>query len=86
MALSRHLLFNLDLSLPLKLYFKKGDVRFALFPFHVFVSGFVYEIKGSEVCMSMSDHTTKQRLLQEFFANKVSFSWKTGFCCFTRVG
>ena len=26
--------------------------------------------------MSMSDHT-KQRLLQEFFANKVSFSWKT---------
>ena len=26
--------------------------------------------------MSMSDHI-KQRVLQEFFANKVSFSWKT---------
>ena len=26
--------------------------------------------------MSMFDHT-KQRVLQEFFANKVSFSWKT---------
>ena len=27
--------------------------------------------------MSMSDHI-KQRVLQDFFANKVSFSWKTG--------
>ena len=26
--------------------------------------------------MSMSDHI-KQRVLREFFANKVSFSWKT---------
>ena len=28
--------------------------------------------------MCMSDHI-KQRLLQEFFANKVSFSWKTAY-------
>ena len=40
MALSKHLLFNLDSSLPLNLYFEKGDVRFAASPFHFFVSGF----------------------------------------------
>ena len=39
-ALSKHLLFNLDSSLPLNSYFKKEDVQFAPFPFHVFVSGF----------------------------------------------
>ena len=49
----------------------KGDVRFAAFPSHFFI----YEVQGSEFCMSMSDHiATEQQVLQEFFAKKVSDS------------
>ena len=38
--------------------------------------------------MSISDHI-KQQVVQEFFAKKVSFSWKTAklvFFCSVRVG
>ena len=44
MALLKQLLFDLDSSLPLNLYFKKGDVRFAAFPFIFLFRGFVYEV------------------------------------------
>ena len=45
MAFSKHLLFNLDSFLPLNLYFKKMDVRFAAFPLILFLfRGFVYEV------------------------------------------
>ena len=48
MALSKHLLFNLDSSLPVNLYFKEGDVRFAAFPFHFSCFGVLFmKYKGA---------------------------------------
>ena len=52
--------------------FDKWDVRFASFPSHFFL----VMKSETEFFMSMSDHV-KQQVLQEFFAKKVSFSWKT---------
>ena len=77
-ALYKHLLFHLDSSLLLNLYFKKGcSVCRVSLSFSCFGILFMKYIKSSEFCMSMSDNI-KQRVLQKVFANQVSFSWKTG--------
>ena len=50
--------------------YEKGDVRFGqkkpAFPFHFSV----YEVEGSEFCMSVYHHL-RQLVVQEFFPNKV---------------
>ena len=47
MALSRHLLFHLDSSLPLNLYFKKGMFGLPRFPFIFLFRDFVMKSKGA---------------------------------------
>ena len=44
MALSKHLVFNLDSSLPVNLCFKKGMFGLPSFPFIFLFRGFVYEV------------------------------------------
>ena len=48
MALSKHLLFHLDSSLPLNLYFKKGMFGLPRFPFIFFCFGVLFmKCKGA---------------------------------------
>ena len=49
----------------------KGDIRFAAFAYNFFI----YEVQGSEFCMSMFDHSMQQ-VVEEVFTKKGPFSWK----------